>query len=389
MKNKLKVAILGAYPLIESDKSLGGAHIHIFDLIERLSEYGDLDLNVITFSSLIKKDKKVRRGNITVHYLHSPKVPRLIAGLTIEQFKTIKKIKELDPDIIHAQSTAPLFGFPVSLLVKKYPTILTVHGIVQEEAKSWQGPIGFIKGVIYGSMEKFALRRIPSIIAVTPYVKEKIRKFSKGSIHVIPVGINESFFDLPNNEQRNRLLFVGGVEPRKGLIHLLRAVKILKNINPDIEVHIIGRVRKQKYYAELKEYVKINNLGKTVQFLGFLSDEEIKKEYSECSIFVLPSQEESQGLVLVEAMAAGKPVVASNIGGIPHVVDDNETGFLVGYGDSERFAERITLLLENEKLRERMGKNGKERAKEFLYDEIVRRHYDLYKELLGNKGKNG
>lgn len=381
MKTKLKIAILGYYPPKETTKNLGGAHIHVFDLTEQLRKYEDLDVHVITNSDQIKEDLTVKKDNLTIHYLSSPKLPRLITSLSIDQYTLIKKIKEVNPDIVHAQNTAPITGFTASLLSRKYPILLTVMGIVQEEAKTWRGPIGFIKGIIYGSMERHALKNIQDITVLTPYVKKKIEDMCAGRIYVVPIGINDDYFNIANDEIKNRLLFIGGIEPRKGLIHLLRAINIIKNEIQDIDLHIVGMIRKKGYYNELEKYIKDNDLDRNIKFLGFLDMEDNKREYGECSIFVLPSREESQGLVLVEAMAAGNPIVASNIGGIPYVVDNNETGFLVEYGNAGQLAEKILLLLKDKDLRIHMGAKGRERAKEFLNEEIAMKIYKLYKKI--------
>jgi glycosyltransferase involved in cell wall biosynthesis len=159
---------------------------------------------------------------------------------------------------------------------------------------------------------------------------------------------------------------------------LLKAVRKIKKIIPDIDLHIVGAVRKEKYFRELKKYVHDNDLEQNVAFLGPLSGAEVKKEYSECSIFVLPSEEESLGLVLVEAMAAGKPVIASNIGGIPYVVINNETGYLLEYGNADELAERIISLTKDDKYRTEMGRKGIKRANDFRNEEITKKVHNFY-----------
>ena len=374
-----KVVLMGPYQL-DYTKNFGGAHVHTFDLTEHLKKYDDLDMHVLTISNNIKHDKIVENSNITIHYLASPKLPRFITSLTIDQYKILKKIHDLKADIIHAQGTAPVYGFSASLMSKKF--LLTVHGIVQEESKTWAGLIGCIKGLVYRIMEKRALKSAQTLIAVTPYVKKTIEPFCNGDIYVIPVGISDKYFKFKNREITGRLLFVGGVEPRKGLLSLLEAIKILKDEGLKTDLHIVGRIRKKEYFDKLDKYIEMNNLSEYVTFMGFLDDNELKNEYEECSMFVLPSQEESQGLVLVEAMAAGKPIVATNVGGIPYVVDDGKTGFLVGYGEIEKIAKSILKLLENDKLRAEMGENGKEKAMFFTLDEIAKQTYDVYQTLV-------
>jgi glycosyltransferase involved in cell wall biosynthesis len=100
---------------------------------------------------------------------------------------------------------------------------------------------------------------------------------------------------------------------------------------------------------------------------------------------VFPSIYEAFGIVLLEAMACGKPVVASNVGGIPFVVEEGKTGLLFESGNVEDLADKIVTILKDEELREKMGEAGRERAKEFTWDKIAERTVEVYKEIL--KGK--
>jgi len=380
-KNKIKVAMLGPYQL-DYTKSMGGAHIHLFDLTEQLKRYSDLELHVVSVSNLIKNDKTVNNDNLTVHYLSSPKLPRLITSLTIDQHKVIKKIKEINPDIVHAHCTAPLYGFPASLMSKKYPILLTVHGFVKKEQKILGGITSFVKSIIYGLMERYTLKTIQNIIVTTPYLAEIVESLYQKKAHVIPIGIRDDYFDIKNNEKKGRVLFVGGIGPIKGLLNLLKAINLVKRTIPTVNLHIVGLIKKKPYYVTLNEYISKNKLKRNITFSGFLNRKETKKEYGECSVFVLPSQEETQGLVLLEAMAAGKPVVATRVGGIPHIVEDNKTGFLVEYGNVGDLGEKIIKFLRDKDLRRDMGKNGKERAKLFSNEENTKRIYSVYKKLL-------
>jgi len=268
-----------------------------------------------------------------------------------------------------------------------FPNIVTVHGIAKEEydPKIRSELLDTIRRGVVVPMENYVFEHAKILTVVSPYVKEKIEPFCNGKIQVIPNGIRDEFFNIENNEVDNRLLFVGGIEPRKGLLNLLKAVKIIREKIPGVRLYIVGSVRKQKYYNSLIDYVKKNKLNENIIFKGELSDEEIKKEFSECSVFVFPSKEESFGIVLAEAEACGKPVVASNIGGIPYVVDDNKTGFLVEYDDVDMFAEKILILLSDKNLRDKMGKLGKEKAKQFLNKDIAKKYYKLYKTVIDNE----
>ena len=378
----LRIAILTQYPL-NLDAIQGGVESSMVGLIRELKNFDDLDLHIITSTKQVNKDKTVSEDTTTFHYIPSPKLPRLITSLTFDQYRVKRKIYEINPDLVHAHMTAPLYGYPA--LKTGYPTIVTVHGIVGEESKTWRGLSGFIKRTLFVPMENHVLRTAKILTTVSPYVMQKIRRKCGGEIYVIPNGISDGVFKIENNEVSNRLLWVGGIEPRKGLLNLLKAINIIRKEIPSAKLHIIGKVRKRKYFDSLTDYVNENGLKNQVIFKGALSNDELNKEYGECSVFVFPSEEESQGIVLLEAMAAGKPVVATNVGGIPHVLEDNVTGLLVEYGDMKGLANRMAKLLKDEQLRRMYGDNGKERAKLFSNKELSKKYYDLYKECGGNK----
>jgi glycosyltransferase involved in cell wall biosynthesis len=124
------------------------------------------------------------------------------------------------------------------------------------------------------------------------------------------------------------------------------------------------------------------DLDDNICFLNHLCDEDLIREYAEASVFILPSKEESQGIVLVEAMATGTPVVATDAGGMPDVVEDNRNGFLVPVGDSRAMADRIGMLLKDTELRRSFGVEGKKMADQYLPDRIAGQHLELYRRLL-------
>ncbi len=374
----MRIVILGQYPL-NHEKIRGGVETSVIGLVNELKKYPDVEVHVITIEIMWKDITKIENG-ITIHYLASPPLPRFVTINTIDRYKTIKKIKELNPDVVHGHMSS--YGYYA--LKSGFPNIITIHGIAKEEydPKIRPGLLDMIRRISILPLEDYVFKHARVLTVVSPYVKKKIEPFCNGEIHVIPNGVRDDFFNLENNEVDNHLLFVGGIEPRKGLLNLLKAVKIIKKEISNVKLHVVGNVRKQGYFKSLINYVKQNNLNENIIFKGELSEKEVKEEFSECSVFVFPSKEESFGIVLAEAEACGKPVVASNIGGIPYVVDNNKTGFLVEYGDVDTFAEKVLALLKDKNLRINIGIAGKEKARQFSDKDIAEKYYKLYKTVI-------
>jgi len=179
------------------------------------------------------------------------------------------------------------------------------------------------------------------------------------------------------------VMFSGTVTPRKGVEYLVKAAEILKENN--VLFLIVGNTNLDREYAnKVMEYTKQRNLK--VRFTGFVPYRDLKALYSACDIFVLPSFEEGDPLVLKEALASGKPLIGTKVGGIPMQIIDEWNGFLVRPGNEKQLAEKIRYLIENEEERERMGKNSRRLAEEvFEWKKITERYLEVYESILKHR----
>ena len=150
-----------------------------------------------------------------------------------------------------------------------------------------------------------------------------------------------------------------------------------------LQVHFAGEGSRKN---ELKALAAKLGLGEDVIFYGFTAD--IPSFLATIDVFVLPSLYEGLGVAAIEAMAAGKPVIATRVGGLPELVEDGVTGFLVPPGDSEALANSISRLLSREELMEQMGRNGWERVqRHFTMEQMAKKNEDYYYELLQEDGR--
>lgn len=382
----MRIAILGQYP-VNPEEIRGGVETCILGLVNELKTYPNIELHIITIQ-IMRKDVTKIVNNVTIHYLASPPLPRFVTVNTIDKYKIIKKINELKPDVVHAHTT----GQGYYALKSGFPNIITVHGIAKEEYDPTIQPglLGMIRRRVLLPMEQYVFEHAKVLTVVSPYVKTKIEPFCKGEIHVIPNGITKEWFNIQNEEKEGWLLFVGRVLPIKRIEHLLQAVKTIKyNKKKDVELHIVGPFNENMiYFNSLQKFIKENELSKKVRFMGSLHGDYLKNEYAECSIFIITSQIEAFPIVLLEAMASGKPIIASNVGGIPYMIKDGENGFLFEYGDINELASKINKLLDDRELRHKMGKKGKKFAEELDWREITKKYYDLYKAVIDNAKEN-
>ncbi|MDI3488527.1 MAG: hypothetical protein PWR26_1244 [Methanosarcinales archaeon] len=241
------------------------------------------------------------------------------------------------------------------------------------------------------SPDLYLMRRVKKSVLLNESIMSKIveKGIKKESLEAIPNGVNLHWFDFTDNEGIKNsygfddfvVLFVGTLTPRKGVEYLVKALHLIGD--EKVQLVIAGNDRADvSYSSKIKDYVERKRIN--VRFMGFLHPKMLKGLYAVCDVFVLPSLEEGFGMVLTEAMASGKPLVGTRVGGIPMQIRDGWNGFLVEPANEEQLAERIEYLIENEEERKRMGKNSRRLAEEeFSWERIAKRYVEVYEEVSG------
>jgi glycosyltransferase involved in cell wall biosynthesis len=184
------------------------------------------------------------------------------------------------------------------------------------------------------------------------------------------------------------ILNVGRLIDWKGTIHLIDAIPMVLQHAPDTRLLIIGSGPEKEHLVQRTHEL---SLEEKVKFLGKVNDDDLVAYYHAADIFVLPSvnksgKTEGLGVVLLEAMASGCPVIGSNVGGIPDIITDGENGFLVPEQDPSALADRIIQIISDADLREKFQKDGYARIQEsFTWDKIAERFSMVYSQVLDNK----
>ena len=195
----------------------------------------------------------------------------------------------------------------------------------------------------------------------------------------------DDFSRLPKRRGADpTVLFIGGLEPRKGLEYLLHAMEYVIEVIPTARLIAVGKTgfRGTDEWGWFSMLADRLGISEHMTFSESVDQETLLGFYSECDVLVLPSKTEGWGLSLMEAMACGKPVVASKAGGIPELVRDGIDGILVRPGDVRGLADSIVKLLADRDLREMMGLEGKKRVREFTWDETARVVLKAYESAL-------
>ncbi len=242
-----------------------------------------------------------------------------------------------------------------------------------------------ISAYFYGkSVLRYFVGRLHGRVAVSSCARDFVAEYFPGDYRIIPNGIDLEQFGTPRppieryRDGKLNVLFVGRLEKRKGLSHLLRAWRHVRRELPEARLIVVGEGRPLVGY---QRYAIKEDMPEVV-FTGYVSSEDLLRYYHTCDVFCAPSTgQESFGIVLLEAMAAGKPIVASAIPGYQEVVRHHQEALLVEPKDEHALALSLVHLLADRDLRERLGEAGRRRAAAFSWDRIAADLLDYYAEL--------
>lgn len=358
----------------------GGQENRIWQIGKRLSSYG-YSINVITSrlpnTSLFEiiDGIKVFRSRTLFKIYNTPIFP------ISEVFRRVKT------DIIEVHIPNLYTVEKGCYLSKKYnlPLVITFH----HEPKGYNNLTKIIsrvwKLIFYDNTLNYATK----IITPTKrYIHEcKYLWKVKDKVVVIPNGVDLELFRPLNktkcknvlhiDENELNILYVGKLEEYKGISYLIRAIGEISNKNKNIRLTIVGKGKK-RIFQEL-----CRKLGVKAIFLEDIPEKELPIIYSSADVFVLPTvTTEGFGIVILEAMACGVPVVATNVGGIPEIVEDGENGLLVPPKSSTALSNAIIYLLENDEVRNKMKRRGLKKVREYSWDIATKKTKEVYEDII-------
>jgi len=395
----------------------GGMETHAWSLAKGITKRGH-KLTIIT-TKHPRNIKRERKERIKIHYVGNitacyQTLANKISSQHTSVFCTfgkesLEKFRELNEenrfDIVHSQSFVA-WSVIEYLKREEIPLVTTVHGTsISDLITFWrvnrvcpQMPIAMLK-LLYNflAFDLPVIRSSRIVIAVSDTIKKHLVRFTlkdSNSIVVIPNGVDVSRFhpSIQTDSIKRKygltgkrvILSVGRVDKEKGIQFVIRALpNILKRVK-DVKLWILGS---GSYSQALKNLVRKLNLQDKVLFTPYISDEELPRCYNACDLFVMPTiRLESFGLVLAEAMACEKPVIASRIGGVPDVIQDGIDGILVSPGDINSIYKQIVTILNDQILARKVANNARRSAcSNFSVQEMVNHTLEVYEMVLMGK----
>jgi D-inositol-3-phosphate glycosyltransferase len=410
----LRVAMLSYHtcPLATlGGKDTGGMNVYVRELTRQLGQMG-IHVDVFTRS----QDDHVPHvlhelgyGNRVVHIPAGPEtpLPKKVLAEHIPQFvdgiKAFACEKGIKYDIIHSHYW--MSGLAAAALSDHWAGTPIVHmfhtlgemknRIARSEAER--------EGEYRLNGERQVLNRVNRITVATLAELTQLRFLYKGDPNkmvIIPPGVDVShFYPIPSDEAKSfvglkpdsrMILFVGRIEPLKGVDTLIQAMCCvqLKEINRPVHLAIIGgdpAASPEQMTAEmarLQKLCEVLGLDQSVVFLGKRDQDKLPYYYSAAEVLVMPSHYESFGMVALEAMACGTPVIASEVGGLAYLVRDGETGFTIPAEEPDLLCEKLSWLLNDHELHAKMSRRAVEYAQDYAWEKIAKQIVEVYQELI-------
>lgn len=348
--------------------NVGGVETGTVDLAKYLAEKGHYSVVVSNGGQLVKQIESAG----TKHYslpVHKKSLVTIYSSI-----KALRKIIRKEKiDIVHARSRVPAWIAYFATRKTNASFITTCHGYYKNRFLSQV--MGWSKLII-----------VPSEVVGRHMIDDF--KVQARSIRCIPRSVDLGKFKVKKEFVKGSLdksvAIVGRITPLKGHIYFLKAMATVVRSNPYLKIKIIGDVpsKKESYKRELEFLIKRLGIKENVEFLGNRSD--VPELLSKVDVLVLSTiTQETFGRVIIEAQAVGVPVVATKVGGVVDIIDDEKTGLLVMPKDTEAMARAVLRLLNDKALSESFAVEAKKKLKEkYTLDQMASKTIDVYEELL-------
>lgn len=356
----------------------------MYHLAEGLARAG-VDVQVLTTDLMrdtpfTRFDTAPPRYDFSVDRVRAWKLLDAPHGLGIVAPAMVRRTMASGADVVHAHGYGyfPTFAASFGTAIDGAALVVTPHSDAGRPTRA--------KRLFDGLVPSFTLKRAHRVIAVSQHEASHLRRIGVAAdqIRVVPNGVDLSEFAGLAEDRRPgeavTALFVGRIDPdQKGLVTLIRSIALLPHAIP-VQIRLVGE--DWGGTALLKAMAERLGITDRVVFVGKLERGALIREYARADFLVLPSLFEPFGIVLLEAMAAGLPVIASNVGGIPEVVADADSGLLVEPGNPGALAGAILQFCQDENLRREMGRDGKVRASRYAWESVTPQIHAVYRQAL-------
>jgi glycosyltransferase involved in cell wall biosynthesis len=347
-------------------------------LLQGFSHLPGIEVHVISCIRQRVQSPQKLADNIYFHSVVVPKIGWMSTGYQGCIRALRKKLREVQPDIVHGQGTELDCG--ISAVFSGFPNVLTIHGNMRLIAQvNHAKPLSFLW--LAARLEKITLPRTNGVVCITRYTRAAVEEFARQT-WLLPNAVDESFFDIqatPDPATPPVGICVGTICPRKNQNEFIRALDPLAARRP-FKMIFLGETPDDEYG---REFLRLVQERPWCEHAGFANREKLKNYFGRASFLVLPTREDNCPMTVLEAMAAGVPVLASNVGGVPDLIEEERTGLFCDPARPETFWQGVERLLADAALRQRLAVAARTEAGARFHPAVIaRRHVEIYREVL-------
>ena len=306
-------------------------------------------------------------GNISVEYFR-----KLVPTALLSDINYLLRIKN-ERKKINLLHSHPVSGAFVGTLLG-IPTMLTLHGMMWRDKKYVHGMYSRFTYEVNIQRFNYVSHRLKKLIAISPYVVSEVNHYLKTRILdtvVIENPVSDAFFEQKKSEREGLIVYPAYFNSLKNQYNLIEALHRLKKDKVSFHCILPGTIIDYGYYDTIKKLIQSYNLQDDITIPGPVPFAQMLRLYSEASIMVMTSYQETAPLVISEAMASGTPVIASRVSGIPYMVSEGNSGLLINPGDPTQIAETIRTVLDDRSLRKRFGEEARQIAASRWKSEVI------------------
>lgn len=348
-------------------------------LLQGFAEIPDIEVHVVSCTQKPMKSPEKLADNIRFHSLYVPKAGWMRTSYQGCIRTVRRRLKMIKPDIVHGQGTER--DCAVSAVFSKFPNVLTIHGNMRLISEV-NGAKAFSYQWLAAQLEKITLPRTRGVVCITNYTRDAVKDLAPKT-WVVPNAVDQSFFEIKAEPDESRtVLCVGAISYRKNQNPFIRA---LDSLSPEgkFKVVFLGQTDGgDPYSAEFQELIRTRPW---CEYGGFAGRQELKARLKHASLVALPSLEDNCPMVVLEAMAAGVPVLAAKVGGVPELISDGETGVFCDPLDAASLRDGVMRLIEKPALGRKLAEQAHRQARERFHPRVIaQRHLEIYREVLSN-----
>ncbi len=349
-----------------------------------------IELHVITVGRHYLADDHFTYDGIHFHFLRVPRLPRVLLWYQIDRIRINRCLRDISPDLVHGFGTESSYSY--AAVSSPFQSLLMIQGMQSEIVRAlgssrWRSP----HLLLPIALERWTVRRCKNFICETNFASEFVRRLNPdANVNMLRTPVRTEFFSIQRNPPPSKapvLLFVGSLIPEKGIEILLHSfAETLKDF-PGAHLRVIGHA-KPSYARALKFMMERLGIAERVTMYGYLTVKELTRHFAEATLLVLPSFMDTAPNVVAEAQVAGVPVVATEVGGIPEMIERGVTGVLVLPRSVESLTRGILGLLNDTTLSESCAALARERARSKCAPETqVAKLVEVYRKVLAQQSR--